>query len=174
MDPFQFSLFFVAILIGYVLVHLRLVRFETYLREMGGIKSLNERLQGVADGMDRIRVDAHEDLLRQAVEELQKLRQDVQRVERAQREFEPTGPVLIPGAEPSAGDRVRGLVEGRLLQMGYGDLKVLTDLSRARLDTEIDVVVECLRNGMPYKGKVRVRNNGVQGVEMQSVAAGFP
>jgi len=174
MDALQFSLFFAALLVGYILVHLRLVRFEAYLREMGGIKSLNDRLKGVADGMDRIRVDAHEDLLRQAVEELQKLRKDVQRVERAQREVESTGPVLIPGAEPSAGDRVRGLVEARMFHMGYTDLRVLTDLSRARLDEEVDVTVECMRNGMPFKGKVRVRNNGVHGVDMQSVAAGFP
>ena len=66
------------------------------------------------------------------------------------------------------------MVEGRLLAMGFGNLRVLTDLSRANLDDEVIVLVECHKNGMLYKGRVTSRNGAIQGVDMQSVAAGFP
>ena len=44
MSALQFTLFFVALLVGYVLVHLRLVRFEEHLRKLAGIRGLDERL----------------------------------------------------------------------------------------------------------------------------------
>jgi len=177
MDPLQFSLFFAALLVGYVLVHLRMARFEKYLREVSGIKTLNERLQGVADALERIRVEPHEELLQEIRDEMKGLRGDVRRVEQASREIgerDATGPVVIPGAQPSVGESLRNLVEGRLMAMGYADLKILTDLSSARLDSEVDIVVECNKNEMPFKGRVRIRNGSIQGVEMQSVAASFP
>ena len=45
MTPLQFTLFFVALLVGYVLVHLRLVRFEEHLQKLAGIRGLDDRLR---------------------------------------------------------------------------------------------------------------------------------
>ena len=173
MDPLQFSLFFVALLVAYFLVHLRLARFETYMREMAGIKTLNERLQGLVDGMERIRLDRVEEGLQQLHEDLVEVQDALQRVEKAQRSAD-TGPVVIPGVEPSAADRVRTAVEGRLLTMGYDNLRLLTDLSAANLDEEVEVRVECTKGGMTYKGLVRTRNGNVLGMDMQSVSVAFP
>ena len=97
MTPLQFSLFFVALLLGYILVHLRLLKFETYLKEMAGIKTLNDRLNAVANAMDHIRVDRLEEQLQEIHEDLEGLRRVTERVERAQRDVEHqhAGPVII-------------------------------------------------------------------------------
>ena len=61
MSPLQFSLFFAALLVAYILVHVRMVRFEKYLREIGGIKMLNERLNALSAGLERLRLDRVEE-----------------------------------------------------------------------------------------------------------------
>ena len=63
MSTLQFGLFFAALLIGYVLVHIRLVRFEKYLREVSALKVVNERLQGVTDVLSRVDLAAVEERL---------------------------------------------------------------------------------------------------------------
>ena len=55
MTTLQFAVFFAALLVGYVLVHVRLVRFETYLREVSALKVMNERLKGLSDVLTRVR-----------------------------------------------------------------------------------------------------------------------
>lgn len=176
MDPLQFSLFFVALVVGYVLVHLRLLKFQEYLKEIAGIKILNERLKGVVDGMERVRLDRVEEQLQQLHEDLEGVSKGLARVERASRAGGGGGgsTVIAPGAEPSAADRIRAAVEGRLLAMGFTNLRLLTDLSKANLDEEVEVLLECEKQGMRQKGRVRSRNGAVIGVDIQSVAIGFP
>ena len=71
-------------------------------------------------------------------------------------------------------DRIRALVEARLLQLGYGNLRMLTELHEMLLDGDVEVQVECERRHMPYKGRVLVRNGAVRDVAMQSAATSFP
>ena len=188
MDAWQFALFFVALVVGYVLVHLRLVRFEEHLQKLAGIRSmddrlrvLDERLLQIVEGFERIRLDRIENKLERLHDDLEDLREATTDVRQAvvqlpapvatDGEFAAKPPIVVP--EP-AGTRVRALVEGRLLQLGYGNLDILTDLSSLHSDNDVEVQVECERNGMPVKGRVIVRNGSVRDVAMQSAAQMFP
>ena len=175
MTPTQFALFFSAILIAYVLMHIRLTRFEKYLQEIAGLKLLNERLKGVSDVLERVRLDHVEDLLGQLHDDLVAIREGQERLDRGLgRVQQQAAPMPAPERESSAADRIRAAIESRLLSLGYSDLRVLTDLTDATLDAEIAVRVECSRQNMVAKGKVVTRNGAIVDVDLSSVAPVFP
>lgn len=174
MDIYQFSLFFAALLVAYVLVHVRLVRFETYLKEIAGIKSLNDRLKGVSDVLERVRLDRVEEQLDRLHEDLLELQETTDRVERAIRAAGPAAGAASAPAALAAGERIRAAVETRLLGLGYSDLRLLTDLSNANLDEDLEILVECTREYVACKGKVITRNGAIREVQMQPVTQTFP
>ena len=77
-------------------------------------------------------------------------------------------------ARDSGAARLIVLVETRLMQLGYHDPRLLTDLGDVPFDREIEVQVEAWRGGMPVKGRVLLRNGSVRDVAMQTVAPMFP
>jgi len=178
MDVLQFSLFFVALLVGYLLIHVRLVRFERYLQEITGLKLLNDRLKGVSDVIERVRIDRIEEGISQLHDDLVALHDAIGRFEDSM--HRDLGQVAQPQPSPrevtgpTAGERIRGAIETRLLALGYGDLKLLADLSNARLDEAYEVRVECLRDRMPHKGTIAVRNGAVVDVRMIAATQTFP
>lgn len=180
MDFLQFSLFFVALVVGYVLVHLRLARFEEHMQKLAGIRTLDERLRVLAESFDKLRTDRLEQLLERLHEDLVDLREATTDVRQAVYEIpQPTiVQTAVEGAAPApqetVGERLLALVETRLLQLGYGKIQVLTDLSEVRADREVEVAVECERAGMACKGRVVVRNGTVRDVLLQNVATMFP
>ncbi len=184
MDVVQFALFFVALVVGYVLVHLRLVRFEEHLQNLGGIRALDDRLRllddrlrQLAEAFEKVRLDRVEGQLERLHEDLEDLREATAGVQHAVvRIPPPVAPTEVPApvaAEPAAA-RVVALVENRLLQLGYHDVVVLSDLTHADFGRELDLQVECWRGGMPVKGRVQVRNGSVRDVALQTVAQMFP
>lgn len=180
MSVLQFSLFFVALLVGYVLVHVRLARFEEHLRKLGGIRSVDERLRVLVDALEKVRLERIEALLERLHEDLEDLRETTANVREAVVQIPPPGPGSPGGdARPAAASdspaaRVQALVETRLLQLGYRNVQVLTDLTKVADHGDADVQVECDQGGMSTKGRVQVRNFGVRDVAMQSVAPMFP
>ncbi|MBL8728062.1 MAG: hypothetical protein JNM25_06500 [Planctomycetes bacterium] len=186
MDTLQFTLFFLAIVVGYVVLHLRLVRFEDHLQKLTGIRSIDDRLRSLDDRM-RLLVETLEKLQLDRIEQrLDRLHDDLEDVREATGEVR-TAVVQIPSAPAGAplaaaavalpeapGARIAALVEGRLLQLGYGNLQILTDLGDVRADRDVEVQVECERNSMPAKGRVLVRNGAVRDVALQTVAHMFP
>ncbi len=177
MTTLQFSLFFSGLLVAYMLVHLRLSRFEGYLKEITGLKALNERLERVAQSIERVRLDRTEQALGVLHEDLLSLAEGQGRVERAVRRVEtapgPTTAVAAVG-DVAPAQRIRDAVSHRLLSMGYGNLRLLNDLGSASLDERTEVTVECERNHIGYKGKVVTRNGAVVDVQVQSVTPIFP
>jgi hypothetical protein len=184
MSTLQFSLFFASLLVGYLLIHLRLVRFESYLKEMAGLKTLNDRLKGVAESVERVRIDRIEGQLGQLHDDLVGLLDQLGRLERTLHQDLAQAvlpaPAAVPAAEPqaagaaSAGERIRAEVAARLLQLGYRELRILSDLSAVRLEDRVEVKVEATRQHMPVKGSVTVRNGGVVDVGLQTAAQSFP
>jgi hypothetical protein len=178
MTTFQFALFFAALLVGYVLVHVRLVRFEGYLKEIAGLKLLNERLKGVTEVIERVRIDRVEEALSQVHDDLVALQSALARFEdtvhRDIGQLAATPAAEAPREGPTSGERIRAAIETRLLALGYGDLKLLADLTDARLDDTYEIRVECQRDRMPSKGTVIVRNGAVVDVRLQSAAQSFP
>lgn len=175
MDAIQFSLFFAAIVIAYVLVHVRLVRFEKYLKEVSVLQVLNDRLKTLADGLQNIRVDRLEEQLQQLHEDLEAIHEVEKKIVRGQTAAREAGPAAAAErSAASAAEKIRSVVEERLLHLDYHNLRILTDLKNVNLDDELEVLVECERNDMPYKGHVRTRNGNVSDVEIHSVAQSFP
>lgn len=183
MDTTQFALFFAAILIAYVLVHVRLARFENYLQEIVELKQLNDRLKGVSDVLERVRLDHVEDLLGQLHDDLKAIHEGQTRLERqfAKLESSPAPQAATRAAarsnaegETPAADRIRHAVESRLLSMGYGDLRILSDLNDVSLDADTEVRVECSRQNMVAKGKILTRNGSVFDVDLTPIARVFP
>ena len=189
MSPTQFTLFFVALLVGYVLVHLRLVRFEEHLRKLAGIRGIDERLaqldervQGLAEATEQHglgRITQQLDVLH---EDLEDLREATKRVGEAVVTI-PASVASVPvNSDGSAQDpsqatpaaRIVALIEARLLQLGYRRLRLLGDLGDAQFTDEVEVQVEAERNGMPCKGRVVARNGSVSDVHIQTVAQSFP
>ena len=186
MDVLQFGLFFVALVVGYVLVHLRLVRFEEYLRQLAGIRGLDERLQRLderlrqlGESFERVRLDRVEGQLDRLHDDLEELRETTANVPPAVVHVPaPALPApepvrVVPAPEPAA-TRLLALVENRLLQMGYHDVTVLTDLANADPSRDLELQIECQRGGMPVKGRVQLRNGSVRDVALQTVAQMFP
>jgi hypothetical protein len=186
METWQFSLFFAALLVGYVLIHLRIVRFEEHLRGLATLRSIDERLAALGQQMpggDPEQMQRIEAQLLRLHDDLEDLRETATRVGEQLGEaiVRIPQPVLTPGdaadsaaTSVSAADRVRAVVEARLLQLGYGHLRLLTDLQGATLDGDIEVQVECERRNMPQKGRVVVRNGTIRDIAMQSSAPTFP
>lgn len=189
MDALQFSLFFVALLVGYFLVHLRLVRFEEHLQRLAGLRSIDDRLRVVderlvalveaVDGKRLDRIEAKLDRLHDDLEDLREATGEVRHaVVQIPAPVAPTASADLAAAgavaRENGGGRIGAVVESRLLQLGYGNLNILTDLAALRSDREVEVQVECERGGMPAKGRVVVRNGSVRDVLLQSVAHMFP
>lgn len=175
MDPLQFSLFFAALLIAYVLVHMRLVKFETYLREIGGLKQLNDRLKGVAEAMERIKVERLEDGLQLLHEDARDIGDTLQKVETGVGVVHTdSGGAVIPSGEASVPERICSAVEEQLFRLGYQNLRILTDLRHIHIEDEVEVQVECEKQMMRYKGKVLARNSSILNVDLQPVVEMFP
>ncbi len=174
MDTLQFTLFFAALLIGYVLIHLRLVRFEKYLREVSALRVVNERLNGVAEALTRVNLDRVEDRLEMIHAELGALVEISGRLEQAVARSREQAAVANQAAGPTVVERIRDLVETRLLSLGYRNLRILTDLSSVAFADEVEITVECQKNQMIFKGKVVTGNGEIRDVDLQSVARSFP
>ena len=189
MSPLQFTLFFVALLVGYVLVHLRLVRFEEHLRKLAGIRGLDERLAQLDDRVQALSQASEQQGLSRITQQLDQLHDDLedlreatQRVGEAVVTIPASGPSVMSGGEganqnsapmtPAA--RIVAVIEARLLQLGYRRLRLLGDLSDVQFTDEVEVQVEAERNGMPCKGRVVSRNGSVSDVHIQTVAQSFP
>lgn len=180
MDLYQFSLFCVALLVAYVLVHVRLTRCEERLERLNHLPSIDDSLRALLESQSKLRTDRVEQLLDRLHDDLTDLREATTGVRQAVYEIPPptlvhtTGDTTPVAVQETPGERILALVETRLLALGYGKLRVISDLATARGDREVEVAVECERNGMPCKGKVVVNNGAVCDVAMHSAVNMFP
>jgi ribosomal protein S10 len=184
METWQFSLFFGALLVGYVLVHVRVARFEQHLQHLARLQRLEEQLARLqqmvgGDAEPLRRIEAQLQRLGEGLEDLREATVHVSEAVVQIPQPSPTQPsgdgTLVSAASVgSPKEQVRAVVESRLLHLGYGNLRLLTDLAGVDLDGDIEVQVECERGQMPAKGRVLVRNGAVRDVSIQTVAATFP
>ena len=176
MDPLQFGLFFAALLIGYLLLHWRLAKYERYLKQMAGLQQINERLKTVADAVESIKDDRLGEALDQLHEDGGEILDGVRALER--RAAHPVDRVVEVRGQgdihATAGERICAAIEERMFQMGYRKLIILTDLTGVKLDDEVSIQVECERNMMPCKGSIVTRNGSIVAVDVQTVSKMFP
>jgi hypothetical protein len=155
------------------------MKFEVYLKEISGVKRLDERLQGVAEAMERIRVDRLEEALNQLHEDNREVIDAVKGVERkvASTASQQVEVITREGeaiAAATAADRICGAIEARLFGLGYSKLNILTDLAGYAADDEVTVQVECEKRMMPCKGSVTLRGGRIVDVDVHSVVRMFP
>jgi hypothetical protein len=172
MTTLQFSLFFAALLLAYILVHVRLARFEAHLRELGRLREIEERVGAGPRTLDMLRKEDLGARLERVREELEAATLVLGRIEDGLNRASRAAPTEIP--RMTTGERIRAVVESRLLQLGYANLRVLSDLSNASADEEIAVLVECERNNLLSKGTLTVHNGSVRDVRLQNVTQMFP
>ncbi|MEE2888190.1 MAG: hypothetical protein VX951_12240 [Planctomycetota bacterium] len=177
MDPLQFSLFFGALVVGFILISWRLAKFNTYLKEIAGLRQLNERLQNALETLEQIKVEGVDKGLGQVHEDAAEILDGVRTlVRRAAHPVDRVVEVVGEHGEVqiSAGQRICAIVEERLFQIGYNKLSILSDLTGVQLEEQVAVRVECEKNGMPCKGSVVTRNGSIVEVDVHSVVKMFP
>lgn len=192
MSDLQFTLFFAALLVGYVLVHLRMIRFEEHLQKLAGLRNIEDRIRSLDVHVEQMAQSSGSPGLERVTQQLERLHEDLEDLREATSEVRSAivhipMPDVVPvsgenGAlsevaavrAESAGTRIVALIETSLLQLGYRKLRLLGDLSDVQFGDEIEVQVEVERNGMPFKGRVVMRNGSVHDVNVQSVAQSFP
>lgn len=192
MSDLQFTLFFAALLLGYVLVHLRMIRFEEHLQKLSGLRNIEDRIRSLDVHVEQMAELSGNVSLERVTKQLERLHEDLEDLREATSEVRsaivhiPMPDVVSVGGDTgslsdvaavraeSAGTRIVALIETALLQLGYRKLKLLGDLSDVQFGDEIEVQVEVERNGMPFKGRVVMRNGSVHDVNVQSVAQSFP
>ncbi|MFT4841948.1 MAG: hypothetical protein ACI90M_002417 [Candidatus Azotimanducaceae bacterium] len=192
MTDLKFSLFFAALLVGYLLVHLRMIRFEEHLQKLAGIRAIDDRLRTLDDRVKHLAEASGKGNLDRVSAQLDKLHEDLEDLREATIEVRsavvqiPAPTVVAAVADDgsnsdrsaaqseSPATRIVAMIETRLLQLGYHNLRLLGDLSDVQMADEIEVHVEGERNGMPFKGRVIMRNGSVHDVNLQSVAQAFP
>ena len=192
MSDLQFTLFFAALLLGYVLVHLRMIRFEEHLQKLSGLRNIEDRIRSLDVHVEQMAELSGNVSLERVTKQLERLHEDLEDLREATSEVRsamvhiPMPDVVSGGGDTgslsdvaavraeSAGTRIVALIETALLQLGYRKLKLLGDLSDVQFGDEVEVQVEVERNGMPFKGRVVMRNGSVHDVNVQSVAQSFP
>jgi hypothetical protein len=185
MSTLQFTLFFVALLAGYVLVHLRVARFEEHLRQLSLLKDMDQKLAALEERVRALATAVAPEERARVSDQLDRLHDDLEDLREAARGVG-EAVVQIPAVRPEPGQASGGasarapsteivsVVEARLLQLGYRNLRLLGDLRGVQLTDEVEIQVEAERNGMPCKGRVIAHNGSVSDVHMQTVAQSFP
>ncbi len=183
MDVLQFSLFFAALFVGYVLLHVRVARFEGHLEKLASLRSIDDRLRQIDDrlqllgtSVDRIRTERVEGQLERLHNDLEDLREVTANVQNAVVQIPAPAAPTPSGEFPNESSAARMLtaVENRLLELGYHEIRVLNELGGVDAAGDVELQVECWRGGMPAKGRVLVRNGAVRDVALQTVVQMFP
>jgi|GEM_PF-3546099 len=189
MSDVQFTLFFVAVLVGYVLVHLRMVRCEKHLAELAGIRALHEQLVSVEERLQAMAELSEKQGMARVTQQLDQLHEDLSELREAAAQVGEAVvkiPTSAPGDEAFAGGgrydsdqvpaatRILSRIESRLFEQGYRNLRLIGDLQGVQFADEVEVRVEAERNGMPSKGRVVFHNGSVTDINMQTVAQSFP
>lgn len=183
MNELHFALLFAALVVGYVLLHVRVARFEVHLEKLASLRSIDDRLRQIDDRMqllgtsvDRIRTDRVESQLERLHSDLLDLREVTANVQNAVVQIPAPVAPTPSGKFPTESSAARMLtaVENRLFELGYHEIRVLNDLGGVEPAGDVELQVECWRGGMPLKGRVLVRNCAVRDVALQTVVQMFP
>jgi hypothetical protein len=167
----QFALTFVTLVVLAVVLYVRMIRYDQYLREeKEGIQRLNERLQALTDGLEALGLRTVEERLLEIQEVLESIRDGLQRPLPAA-----SGPTAVEPSEASLRrSSLIDIVEAKLYNLGYGKVSVVTDLTGVDSQEPTRIVVEAERNGVAHKGYLVIHGSAVTELEMQPSYTSFP
>ena len=149
-----------AVLVTFLLIYGRTTRFEGYLKEIQGLRNLNERIRSLNEAMERLDTSTME-------EHLFDLRQKVSRLVVLLEERQEENRV-------SSKNDARSALETVLFSMGFEKISVMGDLDRAAGADPVDVQVECVKAEVRHKGTVTMQAGSVVAVRMRPAYEVFP
>ena len=164
----QFSLTFITLIVLAIILYTRLGRYERYLKDLEGISELNERLRELCDGLQTLGTRRIETQVGDLQVVLMEIRDLLARPQEA--------PIEVP-VSSSAGNleiSLSQLILGRLTNLGYERITIVSDLEGVDTSSAIRVVVEASRAGMPVKGSLVLRGAEILEVDLKSSYTTFP
>lgn len=172
LEQIPFILILVAILIAFLLLFLRTARFEGHLKEIQGLRQLNERVRRMnelLEGMDSSPLEARLlDLCHKAARMVELLERQEARPEKQGQDRE------ARVSEGREGADVRSLVETVLYGMGYGKVRVLGAPMEVGASELVEIPVECVKADMVHKGIVSVQAGNVVECRIRPAYEVFP
>ncbi len=160
----QFSLTFTTLVVLAVILYLRLRHYEAYLRDLEGIKTLNQRLKALVDGLQSLGTKRVELQLQEIQEVLQEIRNGI--AQWPGRESE--------GSPSRSSPNLLDICERKLYAMGYEEVRVLSDLSGVNPLEPVRVVVEARKDGVACKGHLVLHGSAVTEMDLQRGYTSFP
>ena len=149
-----------GVLVTFLLLYVRTTKFESYLKEIQGLRNLNERIRSLNEGIERLDTTTMEEHLfalrkmsTRMVEVLEK-RQEEERL--------------------SSQNDARSALESVLFSMGFEEISLLGSLDQADGAEPVEVQVECLKEQVQHKGSVIMRAGSVAEVRIRPVYEVFP
>ncbi|HHI79883.1 MAG TPA: hypothetical protein ENK02_07860 [Planctomycetes bacterium] len=164
----QFSLTFVTLIVLAIILYTRLGRYERYLKDLEGISELNERLRELCNGLQSLGTKRIETQVADLQVVLMEIRDLLARPQEAPLE------VPVMGASTALETSLPQLVLGRLTQLGYERISIVSDLEGVDPHSAVRVVVEASRGGMPVKGSLVVRGGEILEMDLKSSYTTFP
>ncbi len=164
----QFSLTFITLIVLAIILYTRLGRYERYLKDLEGISELNERLRELCEGLQTLgtrRIETQVGDLQVVLMEIRDLLARPQEV-----------PLEVPGSSSPVPleTSLSQLILGRLTQLGYERISIVSDLEGVDSSSAVRVVVEASRAGMPVKGSIVVRGSEILEIDLKSSYTTFP
>lgn len=183
--PLHFVLLSVAVVICYILIHLRLARLDVHLRDLEGLNGIDDRLASIDEQLSGLEQTADKatqvrmwERLKRLNRELVDLREVTEQIRnqtnglpemRVIHEKYTKLPRALDPSQPAASQVIK-LIELRLAELGYSKVDITGDLSNAGLSDEIQVNVRATHSGEPCIGYVVMRGSEMEELEMRRVA----
>ncbi len=169
----QFALTFTALVVLATIVYVRLIRYDSYLREeKDGIQRLNERLQALVDSLQALGTQRVESQLGDILEVLEGVREGLGRRGPSGGAAAAADTSVIREIPRRAG--ILDVVEAKLYNMGYGKVAVVGDVEDPRAGEPVRVVVEAERDGVIHKGYLVIVGSAVTELDLQPAYTSFP
>jgi len=170
MEPIYLILIFVTMIVLAGIVLSRLGRYEGYLKDLGGIKTLNDRLGDLVSGLEGLKTRRVEDQIQEIHETLEQIRLAFdRRVDRA-----PVVQEIVQRAAPAPTISIQDVVESKLYNMGFQEVLIVTDLSESTGEEPLRIVVEARKGGTIHKGHLVLNGQSVTELDIQPVFNSFP
>lgn len=170
MELLYFSLIFVTLILLAGILYSRLGRYEAYLRDLQGIKTLNDRLGDLVDGLEGLKTRRVEDQIHQIQETLEQIRVGLER----QAGRAPVVQEIVQRAAPVPILSLQDVVESKLYNMGYQQVHIVSDLSEANSEEPLRIIVEARKDGTIHKGHLVLNGQSVTELDIQPVFGSFP
>ena len=170
MEPIYLILIFVTMILLAGIVLSRLGRYEAYLRDLEGIKTLNERLGDLVNGLEGLKTRRVENQVQEIHETLEQIRIGLER----QADRAPVVQEIVQRAAPAPAISLQDVVESKLYNMGFQEVLIVTDLSESTGEEPLRIIVEARKGGTIHKGHLVLNGQSVTELDIQPVFNSFP